>query len=72
MAAGKKDGKEVVFRGMSRLEEFAAIRRLSELTIGQFYAIGNYWLKYRGKLGGRHRFESVTHEVFLGRNYSGN
>ena len=50
--------KKEVVRGFLISDQYLAQRRLSELTIGQSYLIGKYWLEYKGKVGKKNRFSS--------------
>lgn len=54
-----------IYRGISVSEQFAEQRRSQQVTVGSFYLMGMEWLKYRGKQGRHHRFESVERDIFL-------
>ena len=56
---------EVVYRGVSISEQYAADRRAHQLTIGERYKFGYYWLEWRGPV---HRSQSIAQDIFLADN----
>ena len=60
--------KEVVYRGASISEQYAADRRAHELTAGERYKFDYHWLEFIGKIGNRYKFRSIAQDIFLADN----